>query len=124
MPARTAADISPQIWKQYRPFQTVADIRSATDRISEAKAVASAIAKELKARFGADRVRLFGSLVRGDFHAWSDIDLAVWGVNPVEFYRGVAFASGFSAQFKVDLVDGDDCSDSLRQHILQEGIEL
>ena len=62
--------------------------------------------------------------MRGDFHKWSDIDLAVWGVNSGDYYRAVAFASGFSNLFKVDLVDADDCSESLRQHIMQEGIEL
>jgi len=67
---------------------------------------------------------LFGSLARGDFNRWSDIDLAVWGVDSADYYRAVAFSSGFSSQFKVDLVDADDCSESFRQHILMEGVEL
>lgn len=124
MPSRTAADISPTLWKQYRPFRTVADVRSTPDYVSEAKAAATAIAKELKARFGVSKVKLFGSLARGDFHKWSDIDLAVFGVDPADYYRAVAFASGFSDLFKVDLVDADDCSKPLRQHILREGVEL
>lgn len=124
MPSRTAADISPNQWKQYRPFRAVTETRSTFNRAAEALAVASSIAMELKARFGASSVRLFGSLARGDFHNRSDIDLAVCGVKSADYFRAVAFASGFSNSFRVDLVDADDCSDALRQHIQQEGQEL
>lgn len=86
--------------------------------------VASALAVQLRKRFGANKVMLFGSLARGDFHAWSDIDLAIWGVHPSDYFRAVAFASGFSAVFTVDLVDAEDCSESLRQHIQSEGVEV
>lgn len=123
MPSRTAADIPPSLWKQYRPFRPVADERTSSAAES-AKVEASAIATELKNRFGASRVMLFGSLARNDFNRWSDIDLAVWGVSPADYYRAVAFATGFSNSFKVDLVDGEDCSESLRQHILKEGVEI
>lgn len=123
MPSRTAKDIPPALWKQYHPFRSAADEHSSSVAES-AKIVASAIAKELKSRFGASRVTLFGSLARGDFHRWSDIDLAVWGISPADYYRAVAFASGFSDLFKVDLVDVEDCSESLRQHIQREGVEL
>ena len=124
MPSRTAADITPALLKQYRPFQAVTKGQSTSNRAKEAHTVASAIAMELKARFGASTVKLFGSLARGDFHTWSDIDLAVWGVKSADYFRAVAFASGFSSQFKVDLVDADDCSESLRHHIQREGKEL
>lgn len=120
MTSRTAADISPTLWKQYRPFRPV----TSSYAIEDAKAVAVAIANELKARFGARRVVLFGSLARGDFHEWSDLDLAVWGVSSGDYYRAVAFASGFSEAFKVDLVDAEDCSETLRRHIQEESIEL
>jgi len=123
MSSRTAAGISPSLWKQYRPFDAVADERSPLT-VENACAVASAIAGELKSRFGATRVVLFGSLAREDFHKWSDIDLAVWGVSSSDYYRAVAFTSGFSELFKVDLVDAEDCSESLRQHIQREGVEL
>ena len=122
MPSRTATDITPTLWKQYRPFRSVAE--RALFAAESAKDVASAITKELKSRFGASKVMLFGSLTREDFHRWSDIDLAVWGVSSVDYYRAVAFASGFSDLFKVDLVDAEDCSESLRLHIQREGVEL
>lgn len=115
--------MSPTLWKQYRPFRCIADIRPTSEYVARVNGVAAAIAKELKIRFGASRVMLFGSLAKGNFHKWSDIDLAVWGVSS-EYFRAVAFASGFSDLFKVDLVDADDCSESLRQHILREGVDL
>ena len=37
---------------------------------------------------------------------------------------GGCIASGFSELFKVDLVDAEDCSESLLQHIKSEGVEL
>ncbi len=67
---------------------------------------------------------LFGSFARGDFHRQSDIDLSVWGIPSAAYYRAVAFASGFSEKFKVDLVDAEDCSESLRLHIEGEGVKL
>ena len=86
--------------------------------------MARSIAKELIERFGAKKVILFGSLARGEYSRWSDIDLAVWGIAPVDFFKAVAFATGFSKIWKVDLVDGEDCSKSLHDVILKEGIKL
>ena len=35
---------------------------------------------DLAARFGAEKLVLYGSRARGDFHERSDIDLAVYGM--------------------------------------------
>ncbi len=89
-----------------------------------AHGVAVGIAKELKSRFGAKKVALFGSLARGEFDRWSDIDLVAWGIPAAGFYRAVAFATGFSGDWRVDLVDAEDCSPSLRVVLEREGVEL
>jgi predicted nucleotidyltransferase len=123
MSSLTISEISPELLKKYRPFRSVCNQQPASVA-EEAKAAAIEIAHELKVRFCASRVMLFGSLARDDFHKWSDIDLAVWGVACSDYYRAVAFASGFSGVFKVDLVDARDCSDSFLQHILSEGVDL
>ncbi|HBG04867.1 MAG: hypothetical protein A2075_00895 [Geobacteraceae bacterium GWC2_58_44] len=123
MYSRTAADIPSALWKQYRPFKSVAEEGSPVTAES-AKAVASAIASQLKGRFGATKVVLFGSLARDDVDRWSDIDLAVWGISPCNYYCAVAFATGFDHSFKVDLVDAEDCSESLRKLLETEGIDL
>lgn len=124
MPSRTAANMSPAQLKQYRPFQRLVGKGLDNPLAVAARETAASIAAELKGRFGAKKVALFGSLVSGDFSAWSDIDLAVWGILPQDYYRAVSLASGFSERFKVDLVDADDCAESLRQRICEEGVEL
>ena len=121
----TIANITTETSRErFRPFRSAHNLPAAQDQAERAKAVAMSIAQELKTRFAVTKVLLFGSLARGDFHKWSDIDLAIWGGKPTDYYRAVAFASGYSEVFKVDLVDGEDCSESLRQHILKEGVEL
>ncbi len=123
MSTKTATDTSLFQRTKYRPFRSSSQQRPSV-AVVDAKETATAIACELKERFSANRVMLFGSLARDDFHEWSDIDLAVWGIAPSEYFRAVAFASGFSKVFKVDLVDAQDCSESLLQHVLKEGVEL
>jgi predicted nucleotidyltransferase len=124
MPSKTALDIKPSQWRHYRPFKMAAEKRLSPTNLAEATSVARSIAKELIERFGAKKVILFGSLARGGYTRWSDIDLAVWGIPPVDFFKAVSFATGFSKIWKVDLVDGGDCSNGLQDVILGEGIEL
>jgi len=68
---------------------------------------------------------VFGSLTRrGWFHAWSDVDMAVWGVPADQFYRAVAAVTAIPADVEVDLVDPEGCRPRLRQAIEREGIDL
>ena len=124
MPSKTALDIDPSKWDQYQPFAPDAKEKSFTSLAQDARSVAKKIAEELVKRFGAKRVVLFGSLARGDFSSWSDIDLAVWGIPATDFFRAVAFACGISDVWKVDLVDVQDCTSTLKEVILKEGTEL
>ena len=124
MPSKTALDIDTSKWAQYQPFGPDAKEKSSTSLAQEACSVAEKIAEELIRGFDAKRVVLFGSLARGDFNRWSDIDLAVWGISAAKFFKAVSFASGISDVWRVDLVDTQDCTRSLRKIILEEGIEL
>ena len=124
MTSKTALDIEQSQWRQYRPFRIAAEKDMPPTSLEGATSVARSIAKELVERFGAKKVMLFGSLARGGYSKWSDIDLAVWGIPPVEFFKAVSFATGFSKTWKVDLVGGEDCSTGLQDVILKEGIEL
>ncbi len=124
MPGKTALEMSPAEWRQYRPFRSGKKAPPLAAQAEEARRVAGALAQELRSRFEAERIILFGSLARGEFSGRSDIDLAVWGVPPTEFYRAVAFASGYSNVWEVDLVDAEDCSEALRRNIEQEGVAL
>ena len=125
MPSRTVKNIPPEALKQFHPFKMSRGIDVVSiARQDSAKDTADALAKGLKERFNASKVVLFGSLTRTDFSQWSDIDLAVWGISTTDYFKAVAFASGYSNIFKVDLIDAEDCSKSLLQHINLNGIEL
>ena len=79
----------------------------------------------LRKEYGATKVILFGSLAQEEgFSPWSDIDLAVWGIEPELFYGAVALVTGLSSKFKIDLVDIEDCKQSLKKAIDVEGIEI
>ena len=67
-----------------------------------------------------DRVVLFGSRARGDYHRASDIDLAVWGGSIVRFAMDVDEKT--STLLKYDVVDmGRNISAKLWDSIQQEG---
>ncbi len=111
-------------YEKYHPFRLYREQEYSEASIKDARIVAKKITEILVNRFSAKKVVLFGSLARGDFGSRSDIDLAVWGIPPTDFYRAVASASGFSKSWKVDVVDAEDCSKTLRDVIQKEGIPL
>lgn len=84
--------------------------------------IAQQAADFLKEEFAVSRVVLFGSLAHQRwFSSTSDIDLAVWGIAKSDYFIAVARLQELSAEFKIDLVDIDNCSISLYQKIQQEG---
>lgn len=79
----------------------------------------------LKSEFGASRVFLFGSVAQEEhLSPHSDIDLAVEGLPPENYYEAVARVQSVTSGPSVDLVRLDRCSDSLRRKIKDTGIEL
>ena len=111
-------------WIKYHPFCFDKGQKPSETKIKDAQIVAKKITDIFISRFNAKKVVLFGSLARGDFSLRSDIDLAVWGIPPADFYRAVALACGFSKVWKVDVVDAEDCSKTLIDVIQKEGIRL
>ncbi len=78
----------------------------------------------LKSRYRASRVVAFGSLIDVDrFHPWSDIDLAVWGLAPGDYYEAVARVLDVGGEVKVDLIRAERCKPYLRAAI-ERGVEL
>lgn len=78
------------------------------------------VAELLSARFGATRIIVFGSLVRGEcFDAESDIDMAVAGITPADFFTAMAAANEISHQW-VDLKP----MESLDPHFLQKVLTM
>jgi len=93
-------------------------------RLEAARQVAGAAAELLKREFQATPVILFGSLGTLErFHLSSDIDLAVNGLAPLDYFRAVAKLQDLSA-FKVDLVCLERCRPSLKAIIELEGKAL
>jgi predicted nucleotidyltransferase len=116
----TAADLSEEQLKRYRPFQSA----GRPGLSLEAKKIADRVARELGKRYGARKVFLFGSLARGDQGPIFDIDLAVEGVPAARFFEAVAFATSQGREWRIDLVDVDDCVGSLHDMIEKEGMVL
>ena len=123
MASKTALDIPRALWSRYHPFERKSEHSLPAAQVTEARGIAHKVAEELIKRFGAKRVVIFGSLARGDFGKRSDIDLAAWGIPPADYFRAVAFVTGFASPWKIDLIDADDCSTSLGEVILREGVE-
>ena len=122
--ARTALDLPPEKLRLYHPDRA-SEPPQASKKWEQAWEVARTAAHLLRAQFGAKQVLAFGSLThRSCFTPWSDIDIAVRGIPAHQFYRAVAAVTGISPDFKVDVVDAEDCSTSLRRVIEREGENL
>ncbi len=86
--------------------------------------VAHKCAGILKQEFGAERVVLFGSMLNPERVTWrSDIDLAVWGLPEVDYFRAVGRVLDVDPNFSVDLVEVQHARPSILEGI-HEGIEL
>lgn len=94
-------------------------------RRTRAQEVARQAAVLLREQFGAKEVILFGSTVHGLwFSATSDIDLAVSGLAPDDYFLAVAKLQDLSPDFNIDLVAIEHCSAALRERIMREGVTL
>jgi predicted nucleotidyltransferase len=88
----------------------------------EALALGMRCVHVLQHRFGARRVIPFGSVVgHGTWHSGSDLDLAVEGIAPEQFFRAWAAVRALVPPgVEVDLVDLEHASEALRARILEE----
>ena len=126
--ALTALELSPEELKKYHPWEAYRK-RKAETRVEVAKRrrramnTARKAAKLLKEKFGAKEVILFGSLARrGCFTRFSDIDLAVRGIE--DYLTAMDKVLYMSPEFKIDLVDLAFCLPALRADVEKEGKPL
>lgn len=126
----TALQLSREEWDRYiergaRVPTTSAltkDEERARGRLLERVKAAAAALKE---RFKVRRVVLFGSLAHAAWYmADSDIDLAVEGLTPEDYWQAWELVEEIIQERPVDLIDIEIASDSLRQAIERHGIEL
>ncbi len=129
--AKTALDLSPEEWQAYRPggvLLRAGETEAGPEEEGRRRAawdVAREASRMLREKYGAHRVVVFGSLARGKFFSrWSDIDLAAWGIHPRRIYSAVAAVTGFSKDYRLDLVDPESCRPAVREALEKEGIEL
>jgi len=125
----TALEMNPEEWRKFKPGRKIGTRVAQAKYLEERRAKALELAKNasflLRQRYGAKRVVVFGSLARTKaFSAWSDIDLAAWGIAPDKFFSAVAAVSGLSPDFKIDLVEPDTCREAIRDSIQMHGIEI
>ncbi len=112
------------VGKNYREKYPILYQNSETnlsERYKKALQEANQAAILLKEKYGAQTVWIFGSLANKEkFHSKSDIDLAETGIPEDRFYAAVGAVN--RGNFKVDLVDKDDCREIIRKAIKKEGI--
>jgi predicted nucleotidyltransferase len=83
------------------------------------------VAAELKRRFGVKRVILFGSVANADWFASdSDVDMAVEGLSPANYWEAWRLAEEIINNRPVDLIDMETAKDSLLRAIYKYGLEL
>ncbi len=106
--------------KRPTPKQTLEQLEERELLLEQARSAA----QMLKKKYAAERVFLFGSLAH---QAWfasdSDIDLAVIGIEDGIWRAGADVELFFSGR-RVDLVDWEMASESMKRTIERKGIEL
>lgn len=126
--AKVAAEVTPEEMAVYRATarrRWERKRREAILRRERAWRFARRAARLLKEQFGAMKVVVFGSLTRGGlFHARSDVDLAVWGIDERMYYRAVSHLLSLDPAISVDLVEAETARPALRAAIEREGVPL
>jgi len=125
---KTAGQLTDQEKSQYREFARVRDAAEESEmmaRRERALAVARNASRILKELFGVNHVTLFGSLATGSwFHVRSDVDLAVEGLRPADYWRADCQLESIGDGFEIDLVDLRTAPPALVQAIRRDGREI
>lgn len=123
--AKTVSQLTPEELKQYDPTRNLGKGLD-PERWMRAQARLPKLAALLRERFGAKRIKVFGSLVdKSRYTKWSDIDLAVWGIAPEQYFKALGAVDDLSLDISVDLVEPEMCSSlTLKRIIDEEGIEI
>ncbi len=125
----TALELGPKGWEEYlrgarrRIGETSLDVRGSADRRRLLAALREA-ATVLKREYGARRVVLFGSLARGQgWPTGSDVDVAVEGLEG-DYWEAWRIVEDAVPHHRVDFVEIETASPSLRSAIEAEGSDL
>ena len=126
----TALQLSRDGWKSYldaarrRPTPPSVDLGEGGARDTLLVRVRE-VAAVLRARFGARRVVLFGSLAHAAWFARdSDIDLAVEGMAAGQYWEAWRIAETIMPDRPIDLVDLETAGEGLRRAVDRYGLDL
>ncbi|PSB13047.1 DNA polymerase subunit beta [filamentous cyanobacterium CCP2] len=103
-------------WRDRRQRQQEMNQRFALQARQEAQQMADVLVQQ----FGATQVILFGSLAKGRFTAESDIDLAVEGIEPAQFFAALASANRLTNRW-VDLKPMEALEPYFYQRVMETG---
>ena len=126
----TALELDREGWKPYlnaprrvpSPPKPTPEERRTRERLMAAAHQAAIL---LRRRFAMQRVILFGSLADGDwFSDSSDIDIAVEGLAPGNYWEAWRLVESVISERPVDLVEIEAAGESLRRLIERQGVEL
>ena len=125
--SRTVSALSPIELDSYRKLlNTRKTIKGhSLTRLSRARKVARRAATILRKKFGVKKAVLFGSAASPSlFHSRSDVDIAVWGLTDVTYYRAVGVLQSLDPELGVDLIAFEEASPALQEVIRRDGKEL
>jgi len=126
----TALELTREGWKRYveaasRRSEPVEVRPKVEETRKQLLACMHKAATMLKSRFAVRRVVVFGSLAHA---AWfipdSDVDLAVEGLAPKDYWQAWRMVEEIISDRPVDLVEIEAAGESLRRAIERYGIEL
>ena len=111
-----SSDVFVTYWKQQQALR----LRQNRQAAKLARRDLDKILQVLCQRYRVRRIVLFGSLTKGQFTNESDIDLAVTGLAPEDFFAAYAEIAQLS-QFKVDLKPLENLHSRFYQRVLAQG---
>jgi len=122
----STSDMTPYVayWRRSQQQQAAYHARLARQaRMAATGMATTGMATHLRQHYGVKGIILFGSLVRGDFAAGSDIDLAVEGLLKADFFRALGELNAMT-HFWVDLKPLEDLEPRFRERVLSTGKEI
>jgi len=117
-PMVSMMDVSPYL--EHQRALAEREDAAARARAADARERLPSLVELLVGRYGVTRVWLFGSLLEGVLHERSDIDVAVEGLAPVQYWDAGWRCDDVMGR-PVDLVPVEDAPPSLIARIREEG---
>jgi predicted nucleotidyltransferase len=108
-----------EFWRERKRIRRTRDKRAARQAESDLERIVNLLVR----RFGAERIIVFGSLVRGDFSDESDIDLAVEGIARRDYFEALGAVNGMTRRW-VDLKPLEDLEPHFRHRVVTQGRQL